>query len=120
MITNPEKSEKRCVLSADIYAFACIAWKLLHASVDPARALEDPFDFELKKLKIKVPNCSELSESQRLKLLFEDRSLRPSLSFARPEHDKIADLISERLFNRFHVANLRLQMTVGWNSLRLD
>lgn len=95
MITNPEKSEKRCVLSADIYAFACIAWKLLHASVDPARALEDPFDFELKKLKSRVPNCSELSESQRLKLLFEDRSLRPSLSFARPEHDKIADLIND-------------------------
>ncbi len=99
MITNPEKSEKRCILSADIYAFACIAWKLLHASVEPAHALEDPFDFEIKKMKSKMPSSSELSESQILKLLFEDRSLRPSLSFARPEHDKIVDLISKRFFN---------------------
>ena len=97
MITNPEKSEKRCVLSADIYAFACIAWKLLHASVDPACALEDPYDRELKQLKSEVPNSSELSDSQSLKLLFEDRSLRPSLSFARAEQDKIVDLISKAI-----------------------
>lgn len=78
MIILPERNEARCVLSADVYGFACIAWKMLRSVAVGSYSNEDPFDRVITNANDK--DKSIRSNTEVLKAIFEDTSIRPSFT----------------------------------------
>lgn len=102
MINSTEKYEARSVLSADVYGFACIAWKILRVISDSSDEIdpsEDPFDREIESLpnsnsnipNIKDPLMEKTNVYCSMKVIFQDISKRPA--FGRINKEKYSNII---------------------------
>lgn len=91
MIIGPERQETRGVLSADIYGFAGIAWKLLQNMSGNSLSNADPFDAEIAEREARGVRSPK---ADILKSIFADTAIRPSLA-GLERHEELVKIIEE-------------------------